>query len=105
MNGLNLQVEIVKQCINIFSSFRGGGTYDHNQLKQGEWTELSKHFKEDFQVVLTGSYKNGIKHGLWNVLFRRNEKTRFNKMYDAIHQNIQLRRKLYLRRDKIWIMD
>ncbi|CAD8126112.1 unnamed protein product [Paramecium sonneborni] len=51
----------------------GGGSYkegEENQ-KDGKWIELSDGFKDSSQVIYKGEYKNGIKVGRWDVLFRQ----------------------------------
>ncbi|CAD8122848.1 unnamed protein product [Paramecium sonneborni] len=39
----------------------GGGSYDNQYLKHGQWKELSDNFYNDSQVIYEGEYKNGIK--------------------------------------------
>ncbi|CAD8127979.1 unnamed protein product [Paramecium sonneborni] len=47
----------------------GGGSYDENSMKDGEWTELYEQFLDNCQVTYVGQYKNGTKKGKWNTLF------------------------------------
>ncbi|CAD8112252.1 unnamed protein product [Paramecium primaurelia] len=69
----------------------GGGIYDQYEKKQGEWTDLSNNFKQDFQVIFTGQYRNGIKQGQWNTLFRRNQKTRFKIVCGGLYDEEQVK--------------
>ncbi|CAD8123452.1 unnamed protein product [Paramecium sonneborni] len=52
----------------------GGGFYSKNDnLKIGQWIELSDGFWYDSQVTIYGEYKNGIKIGRWNIWYNNRD--------------------------------
>ncbi|CAD8096158.1 unnamed protein product [Paramecium sonneborni] len=55
----------------------GGGSYDENELKTGQWIELDENFKDTSQIILEGEYVQGKKQGMWTIKFRLNEKHKF----------------------------
>ncbi|CAD8208397.1 unnamed protein product [Paramecium octaurelia] len=48
----------------------GGGQYDDDGLKLGQWIELSEDFTRDFQVMHKGEYIFGQKCGCWATMKR-----------------------------------
>ncbi|CAD8085729.1 unnamed protein product [Paramecium primaurelia] len=48
----------------------GGGLYDENQLKNGQWIDLYENFKNHCQVRYKGEYYKGKKQGTWQIKFR-----------------------------------
>ncbi|CAD8112413.1 unnamed protein product [Paramecium sonneborni] len=58
---------------NIFDEFQviGGGEYDLNEMKIGQWVELITNFSQNNQVQYLGFYKKGQKYGQWNTLLRQ----------------------------------
>ncbi|CAD8198811.1 unnamed protein product [Paramecium pentaurelia] len=50
----------------------GGGQYDEagDQLKLGNWVDISDNFNYDSQVTYKGQYKNGKKVGRWDIQYR-----------------------------------
>ncbi|CAD8146680.1 unnamed protein product [Paramecium octaurelia] len=55
----------------------GGGIYDQNGLKVGEWIDLIENFTINNQVIMKGEYFNGKKQGLWNILYKKDPKFDF----------------------------
>ncbi|CAD8095120.1 unnamed protein product [Paramecium sonneborni] len=58
---------------NIFDEFEviGGGKYDMNEMKTGQWVELINNFSNNYQVSYSGFYKKGQKNGYWNTLLKQ----------------------------------
>ncbi|CAD8190269.1 unnamed protein product [Paramecium pentaurelia] len=52
----------------ILIQFRGGGVYDKNELKNGNWVDLCDGFCDGCQFIFTGKYNNGLKCGIWNSI-------------------------------------
>ncbi|CAD8156913.1 unnamed protein product [Paramecium octaurelia] len=53
----------------------GGGQYEEaSQTKIGRWIELSEGFRQEYQVVYNGEYKQGDKSGQWIVMERDYQK-------------------------------
>ncbi|CAD8122024.1 unnamed protein product [Paramecium sonneborni] len=48
----------------------GGGSYDQEGEKIGEWIELDEKFCNPKQITYVGEYKKGIKVGRWNICFK-----------------------------------
>ncbi|CAD8210289.1 unnamed protein product [Paramecium pentaurelia] len=46
----------------------GGGYYDENGLKQGQWIELHDNFDNNTQIKINGNYQNGRKSGSWEFI-------------------------------------
>ncbi|CAD8119369.1 unnamed protein product [Paramecium primaurelia] len=65
----------------------GGGIYQQQSLKDGEWVEISDHFQEDRQVVYIGEYKTGLKFGRWNTLYRKNSENPFQHIGGGSYDN------------------
>ncbi|CAD8133729.1 unnamed protein product [Paramecium pentaurelia] len=70
----------------------GGGIYQQQSLKDGEWVELSDHFQEDHQVVYIGEYKTGLKFGRWNTLYRKNSENLFQHIGGGSYDNYGLQK-------------
>ncbi|CAD8051929.1 unnamed protein product [Paramecium primaurelia] len=41
----------------------GGGNYDNNGLKEGEWVDLHEGYNIYYKQIQSGTYKNGIRQG------------------------------------------
>ncbi|CAD8130738.1 unnamed protein product [Paramecium sonneborni] len=52
----------------------GYGCYDEQQLKQGQWIELSDFYNNCHQITYNGDYLNGKKVGIWDVMNNQDEK-------------------------------
>ncbi|CAD8128700.1 unnamed protein product [Paramecium sonneborni] len=50
--------------------FNGGGEYDLNETKIGQWVELITNFSKKNEVKISGFYKKGLKNDQWNTLLR-----------------------------------
>ncbi|CAD8203972.1 unnamed protein product [Paramecium pentaurelia] len=48
----------------------GGGFYDNQELKIGQWAEICDNFWNKCQVVYHGEYKNGKKYGRWDISYK-----------------------------------
>ncbi|CAD8089843.1 unnamed protein product [Paramecium primaurelia] len=51
----------------------GGGSYEDkpgNEIKFGNWIELSEGFQIDREVTYNGEYQNGIKVGKWDTFYQ-----------------------------------
>ncbi|CAK66085.1 unnamed protein product (macronuclear) [Paramecium tetraurelia] len=50
----------------------GGGSYDElgDELKVGQWVEISNNYRDNSQVTYNGEYNNGIKIGQWDIYQR-----------------------------------
>ncbi|CAD8078505.1 unnamed protein product [Paramecium sonneborni] len=48
----------------------GGGYYNQESLKHGQWVELSDAFREFSEVTYEGEYNNGNKVGVWNIFWQ-----------------------------------
>ncbi|CAD8139054.1 unnamed protein product [Paramecium pentaurelia] len=55
----------------------GGGEYNLKGQKTGKWIELSDGYSYDSQVMYFGEYKDNKKVGIWDILFRKNNETKF----------------------------
>ncbi|CAD8213449.1 unnamed protein product [Paramecium pentaurelia] len=67
----------------------GGGNYTDQGLKDGEWIDLHQYFHQyliliklqsNNQVIFEGRYKNGIKIGYWEIMFREKMIEEFSYM-------------------------
>ncbi|CAD8157737.1 unnamed protein product [Paramecium pentaurelia] len=58
--------------------FIGGGMFDQQGLKNGDWIELIENFGIQNQVIMRGEYLFGMKLGQWNTLYRNNPKLDFS---------------------------
>ncbi|CAD8109912.1 unnamed protein product [Paramecium sonneborni] len=47
----------------------GGGRYNQNQEKVGNWIELHENYWDEAQIIFKGQYFNGIKRGIWMTIF------------------------------------
>ncbi|CAD8125622.1 unnamed protein product [Paramecium sonneborni] len=67
----------------------GGGNYNIEGQKLGQWKTLSKKFTEfrDFQVIYTGLYCSGIKQGQWDICFTRNQKASLKRLGGGLYEN------------------
>ncbi|CAK94820.1 unnamed protein product (macronuclear) [Paramecium tetraurelia] len=61
----------------------GGGSYQENGIKNGEWIEICAEWRSVCQINFKGLYKNGKKIGFWDTLQYGN-----TKMYVYFLQNI-----------------
>ncbi|CAD8085143.1 unnamed protein product [Paramecium primaurelia] len=73
----------------------GGGNYTDQGLKEGEWIDLHQYFHYNNQVIFEGRYKNGIKIGFWEIMFREKMIEEFsfmliNPLYFSGFQNYNL---------------
>ncbi|CAD8188487.1 unnamed protein product [Paramecium pentaurelia] len=50
----------------------GGGAYNEEGQKQGEWTDIDNNFKKKCQVIYNGEYMNGRKCGQWKIIYNGN---------------------------------
>ncbi|CAD8115251.1 unnamed protein product [Paramecium sonneborni] len=49
----------------------GGGYYNQQSQKTGNWSDLSDEFWDENQIIYNGYYNNqGIKVGRWNIVFK-----------------------------------
>ncbi|CAD8107913.1 unnamed protein product [Paramecium sonneborni] len=48
----------------------GGGHFDDNGIKQGEWIELHTNYYNESQIKHSGKYKDGIEIGIWETKFK-----------------------------------
>ncbi|CAD8116035.1 unnamed protein product [Paramecium sonneborni] len=56
-----------------FQNKIGGGNYDQNGEKNGKWLDLDYNYDMiTYKVTYLGEYKNGVKIGLWKILYREN---------------------------------
>ncbi|CAD8165551.1 unnamed protein product [Paramecium pentaurelia] len=51
----------------------GGGQFDENGIKQGQWTEIHDTFHSEKQITYFGFYKDGIKVDKWETNYMRGE--------------------------------
>ncbi|CAD8129471.1 unnamed protein product [Paramecium sonneborni] len=51
----------------------GGGQYNQDGVKDGEWTEVSDDYSQFNQVTFKGVYKIGQKNGLWKSFLEEKE--------------------------------
>ncbi|CAD8213201.1 unnamed protein product [Paramecium pentaurelia] len=67
----------------------GGGSYDNgiNEIKIGNWIELSPHFKENFQIIYTGLYQNGRKVGKWEIKYKYQNEKQFKPIGGGSYDN------------------
>ncbi|CAD8190172.1 unnamed protein product [Paramecium pentaurelia] len=48
----------------------GGGTYDINGLKQGQWIDMNEHsYTLNSLITYNGEYKDNVKQGFWKTMF------------------------------------
>ncbi|CAD8197268.1 unnamed protein product [Paramecium pentaurelia] len=66
----------------------GGGLYNQNGLKNGNWMELCEYFEKQSQVKYNGNYENGKKLGIWQILFKDPYKNRKFKSIGGGNYNI-----------------
>ncbi|CAD8077077.1 unnamed protein product [Paramecium sonneborni] len=51
----------------------GGGSYDENGMKNGQWVELHKEWRRDKRDISTkGEYRNSKKIGRWDIINNKN---------------------------------
>ncbi|CAK66083.1 unnamed protein product (macronuclear) [Paramecium tetraurelia] len=52
-----------------YGNYSGGGSYDEkgNELKVGDWVDISDDWKDFCQITYKGEYKNGRKFGSWDI--------------------------------------
>ncbi|CAD8112063.1 unnamed protein product [Paramecium sonneborni] len=48
----------------------GGGMYNDEGKKVGQWKELSPNFQLEFQVFYAGLYEKGIRQGEWKIYYQ-----------------------------------
>ncbi|CAD8186921.1 unnamed protein product [Paramecium octaurelia] len=62
--------------------FSGGGYYDDqiNEIKIGNWIELSDRFKWNFQIIYDGNYQQGQKVGKWEIKYKNPYEIYFQSM-------------------------
>ncbi|CAK67651.1 unnamed protein product (macronuclear) [Paramecium tetraurelia] len=53
--------------------FSGGGSYDEEGNKLGNWVEVSEDFSEESQVTYVGVYNNGKKVGRWDIWYQEDD--------------------------------
>ncbi|CAD8096599.1 unnamed protein product [Paramecium sonneborni] len=47
----------------------GGGYYDQNGLKNGEWIDINEQFCDNYNdMIYVGVYENGVKKGKWHTI-------------------------------------
>ncbi|CAD8110093.1 unnamed protein product [Paramecium primaurelia] len=67
----------------------GGGQYGYQEssygIKQGKWIELDDGFYDSNQITYRGEYKNSIKIGKWDIIFRDSN----------VNQDIQMQKILF----------
>ncbi|CAK89684.1 unnamed protein product (macronuclear) [Paramecium tetraurelia] len=51
----------------------GGGQYDQESKKNGQWVDLSENFSKDKKIFYNGNYQNSKKYGYWKIEYK-NEK-------------------------------
>ncbi|CAD8135866.1 unnamed protein product [Paramecium pentaurelia] len=61
----------IQQCV----VFSGGGQYEEgvDEVKQGNWVEISDGYTDRSQITYIGEYKNGKKIGNWDIKYNRFE--------------------------------
>ncbi|CAD8069653.1 unnamed protein product [Paramecium sonneborni] len=59
-----------ENIVYFYNEIIGGGVYDEQFMKTGEWIELSDDFKDSKRITYIGLYQNGIKVGQWKTNFR-----------------------------------
>ncbi|CAD8144089.1 unnamed protein product [Paramecium pentaurelia] len=60
----------------------GGGFYNEQAQKKGQWIELSENFNDEAQVMYKGEYKNGQKLGIWNILDNNRNMQKYNIQFN-----------------------
>ncbi|CAD8178355.1 unnamed protein product [Paramecium octaurelia] len=63
------------QQIKLQQYYSGGGFYDEkgDGSKIGKWIELDNEFWLGAEITYQGEYKNGIKIGLWDILYKNRQ--------------------------------
>ncbi|CAD8121354.1 unnamed protein product [Paramecium sonneborni] len=59
----------------------GGGKYDNDGLKKGQWKELFEQYSQKAQVTYSGEYKNGKKVGDWIIENKKSQNGNFHKKF------------------------
>ncbi|CAK74575.1 unnamed protein product (macronuclear) [Paramecium tetraurelia] len=63
----------------------GGGAYDEQGIKVGNWKEISDEFKNSSQIIWNGHYEDGRKKGNWEILYQRKSKTNYQKIGGGLY--------------------
>ncbi|CAD8165546.1 unnamed protein product [Paramecium pentaurelia] len=63
---------IYEESIFTKNKLIGGGEFQLG-IKNGKWKEIHYCYKEEFQVIFVGYYKNGLKIGKWNIHIKEND--------------------------------
>ncbi|CAD8129032.1 unnamed protein product [Paramecium sonneborni] len=58
----------------------GGGNYNNNGIKQGQWIELHENFSPNCQVYYQGKYYNGKKYGKWETKLKNFSSSFYKKI-------------------------
>ncbi|CAD8196093.1 unnamed protein product [Paramecium octaurelia] len=67
----------------------GGGHYNWQSKKEGQWIDLSDHFQNQSQVTYSGKYKNGKKVGRWDTFYKCKDYRPFLQMYYYINKQLK----------------
>ncbi|CAD8116955.1 unnamed protein product [Paramecium primaurelia] len=51
----------------------GGGEYDEQGLRNGDWIEIFQNYDKYSQITFKGRYLNGLKQGQWDILYSNNK--------------------------------
>ncbi|CAD8159241.1 unnamed protein product [Paramecium pentaurelia] len=67
----------------------GGGFYNEQGQRNGEWRELNDGFENNSQVIFNGEYKNGYKIGRWDIFFKEEEKKTYELIGGGLYYEVQ----------------
>ncbi|CAD8091213.1 unnamed protein product [Paramecium primaurelia] len=59
-----------KKNTSTFEQLIGGGIFDFDGKKQGQWVELDENFSQQFDITHSGNYFDGKKKGTWRCMMR-----------------------------------
>ncbi|CAD8126699.1 unnamed protein product [Paramecium sonneborni] len=66
----------------------GGGHYNEQSLKNGNWTELSQDFHVYKQIIYNGKYRDGKKIDMWTEYLREDGFIQFEEIGGGYYDNI-----------------
>ncbi|CAD8072405.1 unnamed protein product [Paramecium primaurelia] len=67
----------------------GGGLYNEQGQRNGEWRELNNGFFNYSQVIYNGEYKNDQKIGRWDIFFKGEDRKTYQLIGGGFYEEVQ----------------